>query len=291
MRDDPIAREAFDRLADGYAARLATKAHNAFYDRPAVLALLPPVAGKRVLDAGRGPGAYAEWLVDHGAEVVGIDVSPRMLELTRGRLGAKALFLPADLSRPLDFPAAAFDLVLSALVLDYVADWAAVMREFFRVLRQPRHLVFQSPLFAQNRGPDDTLLHELVQPLRQMRGLWTAYPTRTRGYDNEEYFAILVQNTYGSEKGLTTLRRDHHGGTALKGPLATSEGFLRKGQRPLSLEQLENGLLVRKLVNECTELCKNIAGRVTAKFNPIGEYLRNPFLYPYDPTLTVALPT
>jgi SAM-dependent methyltransferase len=142
MPEEPIAREAFDQLADGYAARLATKAHNAFYDRPAVLALLPPVAGKRVLDAGCGPGAYAEWLVDHGAGVVGIDVSPRMLDLARRRLGAKALFLPADLGRPLDFSAAAFDLVLSALVLDYVADWAGVMGEFFRVLRQPGHFVF-----------------------------------------------------------------------------------------------------------------------------------------------------
>ena len=56
MNEEPIAREAYGRLADAYAARLVTKAHNAFYDRPAVLSLLPPVQGKRVLDAGCGPG-------------------------------------------------------------------------------------------------------------------------------------------------------------------------------------------------------------------------------------------
>jgi SAM-dependent methyltransferase len=145
MEREPIAREAFDRLADGYAARVDTKAHNAFYDRPAVLSLLPPVEGRRILDAGCGPGAYADWLASHGAEVVGIDVCPRMVELARRRLGGRGSFAVADLGRPLDFLApASFDLVLSALALDYVRDWGAAFREFFRVLRRPGHLVFSA---------------------------------------------------------------------------------------------------------------------------------------------------
>jgi SAM-dependent methyltransferase len=143
MAEEPIAQEAFERLADAYAARVDTKAHNAFYDRPAVLSLLPPLEGKRVLDAGCGPGVYADWLVRHGAEVVGIDASPRMVELARFRLAGKASFIQADLGRPLDFLApGTFDLVLSALTLDYVRDWDAVFREFYRVLRGPGHLVF-----------------------------------------------------------------------------------------------------------------------------------------------------
>jgi SAM-dependent methyltransferase len=145
MQQEPIALDAFNRLADNYAARIDVKAHNAFYDRPAVLSLLPPVAGSRVLDAGCGPGAYAEWLAGRGAEVLGLDVCPRMLELARLRLGERASFVRADLGRPLDFlPPASFDLVLSALVLDYVRDWHATFREFFRVLRAPGHLVFSA---------------------------------------------------------------------------------------------------------------------------------------------------
>jgi SAM-dependent methyltransferase len=145
MPDEPIALEAFTRLADAYAARIDVKAHNAFYDRPAVLSLLPPVEGRRVLDAGCGPGAYAERLVGRGAEVVGIDVCPRMVELARRRVRGKASFHQADLARPLDFlPAASFDLVVSALALDYVRDWAAAFGEFFRVLREPGCLVFSA---------------------------------------------------------------------------------------------------------------------------------------------------
>src|SRR5262245_20499238 len=143
MGEEPIALGAYERLADAFAARVETKPYNAFYDRPAVLSLLPPVAGKRVLDAGCGPGAYAEWLADHGAEVVAVDVCPRMVELARLRLGTKASVVEADLGRPLSFLSAeSFDLVVSALALDYVRDWDGVFREFYRVLREPGHVVF-----------------------------------------------------------------------------------------------------------------------------------------------------
>jgi SAM-dependent methyltransferase len=145
MDEKPIALDAYTQLADAYAARIDTKAHNALYDRPAVLSLLPPVEGKRVLDAACGPGVYTEWLVGRGAIVTGVDVCPRMLELARLRLGDKASFVQADLGRPLDFlPASSFDLILSALTLDYLRDWDAVFREFFRVLRTPGHLVFSA---------------------------------------------------------------------------------------------------------------------------------------------------
>jgi SAM-dependent methyltransferase len=147
MRDqqplEPIALEAYEALAEPFAARVDTKPHNAYYERPATLSLLPDVQGKRVLDAGCGPGVYAEWLLNHGALVVGFDVSDKMVHLARQRLGTKADIQQADLGKPLDFLAdASFDIVLSTLVLDYVKDWERLFREFFRVLRQHGHLIF-----------------------------------------------------------------------------------------------------------------------------------------------------
>ena len=144
--------------------------------------------------------------------------------------------------------------------------------------------------FAQNRGPDDTLLHELVHALREARGQFSQVPVWDPRYDNqEEYFAILVQNTYASEKGMTILRRDHKDKAALRDARSTSEGFLGRDERPLAKDQLENRLLVQRFARENFGLCQQIANRVTARFNPIGEYLRNPFRYPYDPKLTAAL--
>lgn len=89
MMEDPIALEAYERPAEAYADRVETKPHNAGYERPATLSLLPPVEGKSVLDAGCGPGVYAEWLADRGAEVAAVDVSPTMIRLARRRLGGR----------------------------------------------------------------------------------------------------------------------------------------------------------------------------------------------------------
>jgi SAM-dependent methyltransferase len=143
MPDEPIARAGYDQLADAYAAQVAAKPHNAFYDRPALLALLPAVAHRHVLDAGCGSGIYTEWLVNHGATVLALDVSPRMVAHAQARLQDRATIREADLSQPLDFlPAAAFDLIVSALVLDYVRDWDRLFADFFRLLRAPGHFVF-----------------------------------------------------------------------------------------------------------------------------------------------------
>jgi len=143
--EEPIALVAYDALAESYAALVDTKPHNAYYERPATLSLLPNVSGKRVLDAGCGPGVYAEWLVGRGAEVVAVDVNEKMVRLAKERLGTSVRVIRADLAQPLDFLAdRSFDLVLSPLALDYVRDWRAVFCEFHRVLRTGGHLVFST---------------------------------------------------------------------------------------------------------------------------------------------------
>jgi SAM-dependent methyltransferase len=139
----PDLARNYDALAEAFAARVDTRAYNAHYERPATLSLLPPVSGQRVLDAGCGPGVYCEWLAAHGASVLGLDSSPKMVALARRRLRGRAEIRLADLGQPLsDLPAASFDGVLSALVLDYLPDWAAVLGEFKRVLRPGGWLVF-----------------------------------------------------------------------------------------------------------------------------------------------------
>lgn len=141
--DKPIALDAYETLAARYAARIDTKPHNAYYERPATLSLLPDVSGFRALDAGCGSGYYTEWLLDQGADVVGVDVSPAMVAHARQRVGERAELHIADLAQPLGFLAdESFDLVLSTLALHYVRDWSVPLGEFFRVLRPAGLLVF-----------------------------------------------------------------------------------------------------------------------------------------------------
>jgi SAM-dependent methyltransferase len=142
LKDKPIAFDAYEQLADAYAARIDTKPYNAYLERPATLSLLPAVKGKRVLDAGCGPGVYSEWLVRCGAKVVAVDASPRMVELAKKRLGNVDVRLH-DLRAPLDFlKDASVDLVLAPLVMDYIEDWVPVFREFHRILTRGGLFVF-----------------------------------------------------------------------------------------------------------------------------------------------------
>jgi SAM-dependent methyltransferase len=65
--------------------------YNGLLERPALRSLIPqPLAGATVLDAGCGAGAQCEWLADQGADVVGIDLSPAMVEQARRRCGDRA---------------------------------------------------------------------------------------------------------------------------------------------------------------------------------------------------------
>jgi SAM-dependent methyltransferase len=142
----PLALDAYETLAERYAARIDTKAHNAYYERPAMLALLPePINELRILDAGCGPGWYADWFLARGADVTGVDVSPKMIELARQRTGGRGTFHVADLGQRLDFLTDhTFDLVFSALALHYIPDWRTPLGEFHRVLRPGGLLIFST---------------------------------------------------------------------------------------------------------------------------------------------------
>jgi 2-polyprenyl-3-methyl-5-hydroxy-6-metoxy-1,4-benzoquinol methylase len=60
---------------------------NAYYERPAMLALAGEVTGRRILDASCGSGPLFAALRDRGAMVSGFDASAGMLELARRLLG------------------------------------------------------------------------------------------------------------------------------------------------------------------------------------------------------------
>jgi ubiquinone/menaquinone biosynthesis C-methylase UbiE len=131
----------YDSFAEAYAAENATSLANAYYERPAILALAGDVAGRRILDAGCGSGPLSAALRDRGAIVTGIDSSAGMLELARRRLGDEARLQQADLKSPLPFPDNAFDDVIASLVLHYLEDWTAPLAELRRVLTPGGRLI------------------------------------------------------------------------------------------------------------------------------------------------------
>jgi SAM-dependent methyltransferase len=131
----------YDSFAETYSTENEGNLHNAYYERPATLALAGDVAGRRILDAGCGSGPLFAALRDRGAIVTGFDASAGMLELARRRLGDDADLVVADLGRPLPFPDGAFDDVVASLVLHYLEDWTAPLAELRRVLKPGGRLI------------------------------------------------------------------------------------------------------------------------------------------------------
>lgn len=141
---------SYDEIAEAYASGVDSAPYNAFYERPAILALMPDVAGAHILDAGCGSGFYTEELLKRGARVSAIDGSVEMTRHAEQRLRDLGLLDPtsqpprpghasvrvADLTAPFEFlDDASVDGVLSALVLHYLRDWGPTLDEFRRILK------------------------------------------------------------------------------------------------------------------------------------------------------------
>ncbi|MFF7250199.1 class I SAM-dependent methyltransferase [Embleya sp. NPDC008237] len=138
---DPPKVNDYDSFAEAYTAENECNLINAYYERPAMLALAKDVAGRRILDAGCGSGPLFAELRERGAIVSGFDASAGMLELARRRLGHGADLQVADLGGPLPYSDDTFDDVVASLVLHYLKDWGPALAELRRVLKPGGRLI------------------------------------------------------------------------------------------------------------------------------------------------------
>jgi 2-polyprenyl-3-methyl-5-hydroxy-6-metoxy-1,4-benzoquinol methylase len=123
---------------------------------PSLRAMLPELAGKRVLDLGCGFGWFCRWAREQGAaEVTGIDVSEKML--TRARETARdpvVAYAQGDMET-LSLLHGAFDLVYSSLALHYIKDVRRLFGEIHASLTAGGAFVFSTehPLFMAPSEP------------------------------------------------------------------------------------------------------------------------------------------
>jgi SAM-dependent methyltransferase len=83
---DP-AQRTWDVLAPAYDQLTAAHDHAAWAEQLETLALAAGLSGRRLLDVGCGTGSSSAAMLARGYEVVGVDLSPGMLELAARRLG------------------------------------------------------------------------------------------------------------------------------------------------------------------------------------------------------------
>jgi SAM-dependent methyltransferase len=123
---------------------------------PALRALLPDLRGLRVVDLGCGFGWFCRWAHRQGAaEVVGIDVSEKMLARARADTADPAItYLRADLER-VELPETSFDVAYSSLALHYIENLERLLATVYRALVPGGRLVFSAehPIFTAPTRP------------------------------------------------------------------------------------------------------------------------------------------
>lgn len=141
-------RFMYDRESAALARRHDSPEHRVLVERTAdELASVVAVPGP-VADLGCGPGPHALALARRGYQVVGLDGSPRMVEVartqaTRDHLGVT--FDVHDVSTLLPFADASLSGVLAILILQHLPDPAAFIAEIRRCLRPGGHALITAP--------------------------------------------------------------------------------------------------------------------------------------------------
>ncbi|WP_432981479.1 class I SAM-dependent methyltransferase [Dactylosporangium sp. CA-233914] len=145
---------------DAHAATFDDEADHGLRDlavRSAWINLLSPVlpaAPASVIDVGCGTGSISVLLAEAGHDVHGLDASPRMLDVARGkasRHGVKVSLVLGDATWP-PFKPASFDVVLARHVLWALPDPEAVLARWIALLRPQGRLVLIEGCWATGAG-------------------------------------------------------------------------------------------------------------------------------------------
>jgi demethylmenaquinone methyltransferase/2-methoxy-6-polyprenyl-1,4-benzoquinol methylase len=202
-------RALFATIADRYdlITRLLSYGQDRRWKRHLV-ALARADARTRALDLATGTGDIAFALCACGADVVGLDITPRMIEIAREKRDAAtgerhgALHLLVGDMGALPFPNGSFDLVTTGYGLRNVPDLAAAIREIRRVLKPGGRMLsldFNRPANALVRSVYLTYLTlvggAIGWMLHRDPDTYRYIPASIRNYPGAEAVARLLESS------------------------------------------------------------------------------------------------
>jgi SAM-dependent methyltransferase len=119
--------------------------------------LFPNLQGKTVLDLGCGYGWHCKYAAQMGAySVLGIDCSSRMIEKSILDNADERIQYRVCGLEDFDYPADAYDFVISNLVLHYVEDLEGIYQKVYRTLKKDGCFLFniEHPVFTAGVGQE-----------------------------------------------------------------------------------------------------------------------------------------
>ncbi len=124
---------------------------------PELKKILPPFAGKRVLDLGCGYGWHCRYAAEQRAlSVTGIDLSEKMLAVANDKNKLENIHYQRAAMEDLDFPENAFDVVISSLAFHYVKDFPTLVEKISGWIAPGGHFIFsvEHPVFTSYGSQD-----------------------------------------------------------------------------------------------------------------------------------------
>jgi predicted TPR repeat methyltransferase len=166
QKDVPVrAGDAFvTQVFDGFAESFDKVLHGLEYRAPALVADAlqrtdgPPRGELHIVDAGCGTGLMAQHLRPYARRLVGVDLSPKMLE----KAARRALYdelVRAELAFFLRSSPGAFDVVASSDTLVYFGDLRDVLSAACAALRPGGRLLFTLERAAEEALPEGYCIH------------------------------------------------------------------------------------------------------------------------------------
>jgi ubiquinone/menaquinone biosynthesis C-methylase UbiE len=168
--------------------------YNEYLEMPTTLKMLGNVRGKKILDIGCGTGLYARILKKKGANVKGIDISERMVEIARKEV--PNIEFKIGTAEKLPYKSKEFDIVLAALMTEYLSSWNKMLKEVKRVLKPHGLFIFSTG------NPVINAQHKLYYKGRKFREIKDYFRERLKiscwDKDGKSVKMIWHHKTYGT---------------------------------------------------------------------------------------------
>ena len=184
-----VIQRQFGAVAERYAV-------SAFLERSPDLRLMLDAASlrgdERVLDVGTGTGHTAVAFAPNVANVVGIDLTPAMLEQARvvaASAGAENIRFAEGDATALPYDDASFDVVTCRVCAHHFADPAAALHEAARVLGPGGRL-----LLVDTVSPEDPALDTFLNAIELLRD-----PSHVRNHRVSEWGALFRASGFHPE--------------------------------------------------------------------------------------------
>lgn len=155
--------EVYDEISTSYAAKFNEPSDNI----DDFLKLIGK--GGKILDAGCGPGGDVAYIASKGFDVVGIDLSEKMLEIAK-RKNPRIYFQKADI-RKLNFKPNTFDGIIASFSLIHIPkkDVNKTVDIFYKLLK-PRGVIYigiqegksQEIFLAEPLKPDEKIFLNII---------------------------------------------------------------------------------------------------------------------------------